>query len=337
MFVDELTFTATAGNGGDGVVRWLREAGRPLGGPSGGNGGRGGDVFIRAVRDLGLLVRYRSEKEFNAQSGAAGMGKSKYGKGGDDFIIDLPVGSIVTDRDRGNRFELLKEGQIEKILSGGNGGLGNEYFKSAINRQPTESTKGKAGEYGVFDVELELAVDAGFVGLPNAGKSSLLNALTNASSKVGAYPFTTLEPHLGDLYGFVLADIPGLIEGAAEGKGLGHKFLRHVRRTKMLLHCVPADSADVVKTYHEVRNEILKFDATMKEKTEWILLTKTDMVSADELKKKIKKLKPLAEKVVPITVLDDTLVKKLLDLLVTELRRTDSVEEGSTTKKETVD
>lgn len=325
MFVDELTFNAKAGDGGDGVVRWLREAGRPLGGPSGGNGGRGGDVFIRAVRDLGLLVRYRSEREFNAEEGAAGMGKSKYGKGGEDFIIDLPVGSIVIDTVRGNRFELLKEGQIEKILSGGNGGLGNEYFKSAVNRQPTESTKGKPGEYGEFTVELELAVDAGLVGLPNAGKSSLLNALTNATSKVGAYPFTTIEPHLGDLYGFVIADIPGLIEGAAEGKGLGHKFLRHVRRTKMLLHCVPADSTDVVKTYHEVRNEILKFDASMEEKIEWVLLTKTDMVTPEEQAEKVRSLEGMSLKVVPVSVLDDALIKSLLDHLVTELRRVDGM------------
>jgi GTPase len=287
MFIDEMTITAKAGNGGSGVVRWLREYARPWGGPAGGNGGRGGDVYVRAVRDLGLLARYQGVKDFPAQNGEDGHGKSMHGRGGDDLVIDLPIGSIVTDRERGIRYELVEEGQQLKILKGGTGGLGNEHFKSATNQGPEEHTAGRAGEEGIFDIELELVADAGLIGLPNAGKSSLLNALTEASSKIGAYPFTTLEPHLGVFYGYVLADIPGLIEGASEGKGLGHKFLRHVRRTKMIVHCVSLENEDCVAAYETVRKELEDFDQNILQKHEIVLLTKSDTVSKEILNAEI--------------------------------------------------
>ena len=192
MLVDELTISAKAGNGGDGVVRWRQEKFRPKAGPAGGNGGRGGDVYIRAVRNLNLLAKYTGAKEFNAQHGEAGRSGSQYGKGGEDLYIDVPVGSIVRDIDRERVYELLEDGQVEKILKGGEGGLGNEYFKSSTNRTPLQSTKGKPGEAGRFFIELSLVVDVGLIGLPNAGKSTLLNLLTNARSAIGAYPFTTL-------------------------------------------------------------------------------------------------------------------------------------------------
>lgn len=315
MFVDEMTISARAGHGGNGVVRWLREWGRPWGGPAGGDGGKGGDVYVRAVRDLGLLARYRGAKEFNAENGGVGESRSRHGKNGDDLIIEVPIGSIVTDTQRGDRYELREEGQTERILKGGMGGLGNEYFKSSTNRSPEESTKGKPGEEGVFDIELELVADAGFIGLPNAGKSSLLNALTEASSKVGAYPFTTLEPHLGTFYGFVLADIPGLIEGASEGKGLGHKFLRHVRRTRLLVHCVSAEHEDVVSAYRTVRAELAKFDEKALQKREIVLLTKNDIVSKEELTEKRNLLKGLNEAVFDVSVIDDASLKNWSDTL----------------------
>ncbi len=315
MFVDEMTITASAGNGGDGVVRWLREWARPWGGPAGGDGGKGGDVYVRGVRDLNLLSRYRAAKEFKAEHGEAGKSRSRHGKNGTDLYIDLPIGSIVTDQERGVRYELRTEGETIKILKGGNGGLGNEYFKSSTNRAPEESTRGKEGESGIFDIELELVADVGIIGLPNAGKSSLLNTLTEASSRIGAYPFTTLEPHLGSFYNYVLADIPGLIEGASEGKGLGHKFLRHVKRTRILIHCVSLEDENVVKTYTTVRKELEKFDAEILQKPEIVLLTKTDTVSKEKIEKSIDAIKRLNIKVFSISVIDDASVKVFSDEL----------------------
>lgn len=283
MFVDELTIKAIAGRGGDGVVRWRREKSVALGGPAGGNGGKGGDVYMRAVRDLNLLSKYTGSKEFEAISGNAGEKRSKYGRDGEDLYIDVPVGATVTELERERVYTFLEEGEIHKILLGGRGGLGNEYFKSSTNRSPEESTNGKRGEKGTFKIELSLIVDVGFVGLPNAGKSTMMNALTHTKARVGAYPFTTVEPHLGELYGFILADIPGLIEGASEGKGLGHKFLRHIQRTKMILHCVSFENENMYETYTMIRAELEKFDAELLKKEEWILLTKSDLVSPEQI------------------------------------------------------
>lgn len=284
MFVDELTIDACAGNGGNGVVRWLRARHLPKGGPAGGNGGRGGDVYIRGVRDVGLLAKYTGEKVFTAQNGAPGEGRSKTGKDGEDCYIDLPIGSTITDRTKKGRvYTLTKEGEVHKILSGGGGGFGNEYFKSSTNRSPKEATPGKEGEKSTFHIELSLVVDVGFIGFPNAGKSTLLNALTNATAAVGAYPFTTLEPHLGDFYGFILADIPGLIEGASKGKGLGHKFLRHVQKTNMLLHLISLEHEDVLSAYTTIRKELAAFDTALTEKDEWVVLTKTDLASKENI------------------------------------------------------
>jgi GTPase len=277
MFVDELTIKAKAGNGGDGVVRWRHEKSVALGGPAGGDGGRGGDVYMRAVRDINLLSKYTGFKEFTAQSGSAGSKKSQHGGFGEDLYVDVPVGATVTDIERDRVYTFMQEGEVHKILKGGRGGLGNEYFKSAINRSPEQSTKGKRGEEGTFLIELSLIVDVGFVGFPNAGKSTMINALTNSKSKVGAYPFTTTEPHLGELYGYILADIPGLIEGASEGKGLGDKFLKHISRTKMILHCVSLEEEKPADAYKSIRSELEKYDPELLKKEEWVLLTKSDL------------------------------------------------------------
>ncbi len=286
MFVDELTIYAKAGDGGDGVTRWRHEKFVPNAGPAGGNGGTGGDIYVEAVRDLGLLSKYVGNPSFSAEAGQAGQSGSKHGKNGADTIIKVPVGSVVVDVARDRRYELFTPGQKERIFKGGNGGYGNEHFKSSTNRSPEENTAGKRGEEGELRIELALVVDAGLIGLPNAGKSTLLNTLTNAKSTIGAYPFTTLVPHLGDLYGYILADIPGLIEGAGEGKGLGHTFLRHVTKTNMLLHLVALD-AEPLDSYQIIRNELKKYDTALLDKEEWIILTKNDVVNK-ELSEEVK-------------------------------------------------
>lgn len=320
MFVDELKIYAKAGDGGNGVVRWRHEKFRPMAGPAGGDGGRGGDVYVRAVKDLNHLAKYTGNNSFLAPVGAAGTGGSKTGKDGDDFYIDIPVGSKVTDIARQRTFEITTVGETQRILKGGSGGLGNEYFKSSVNRAPEQSTKGKTGEEGEFLIEVALMVDVGLIGLPNAGKSTLLNAITNAHSRIGAYPFTTTEPHLGDLYGFVIADIPGLISGAAEGKGLGHKFLRHISRTKMLLHLVSLEHEEPVKEYYTIREELSAYDDSLTKKEEWIILTKKDLVNQDKIDEVVAALAKTENRVLVIGQNDPDSYKKLSDELTTHLR-----------------
>jgi GTP-binding protein len=320
MFVDELTIYAKAGNGGAGVVRWRQQKFKPKGGPSGGDGGNGGDIYVRAVRDINQLAKYTGNKSFFSDDGVAGLKDSMAGKNGDDLYINVPIGSVITDTDRNRKFELTEEGQSERILKGGGGGLGNEHFKSSINRTPVESTPGHPGEFGNFLIEVRLMVDVGLVGLPNAGKSTLLNTLTNASARVGAYPFTTLEPSLGDMYGFVIADIPGLIEGAATGKGLGHKFLRHIARTKMILHLVSLDSADPENDYYTILKELSQFDKSLTEKTEWIILTKKDLVNTEDIEKIKSALAKTKNRVLVVGQDDPESYKILRDSLVSYLR-----------------
>lgn len=321
MFVDELTITAKAGDGGDGVVRWHREKFEPMGGPAGGNGGRGGDVYIRAVGDLNRLSKYTGDKNFEAENGEHGRSQSQWGKAGDDLYIELPVGSIVTDIARQRRYELFELGATECILKGGKGGRGNEHFKSSVNRSPEQITKGTRGDRGEFSIELSLVVDVGLIGQPNAGKSTLLNQFTNATSPVGSYAFTTIEPHLGALYEFTIADIPGLIEGAASGKGLGHKFLRHVTRTKMLLHLVSLEQEDIFGAYTTVRNELSSFDTSLTAKEEWVVLTKKDLINKDRMDSLQKDIDRIENRVFVVSSETGEGVKELRDALVERLRQ----------------
>lgn len=320
MFVDQILITAKAGNGGDGVERWRHEKFVPNAGPAGGNGGNGGDIYIEAVRDLGLLAKYTGSPEFEAEVGGAGQNDSKHGKGGVDLTIKVPVGSVVTDTERGRVYEFFTEGMRERVLKGGQGGLGNEHFKSATNRTPKETTKGKPGEESTLKIELTLVVDVGLIGMPNAGKSTLLNTFTNAKSAVGAYPFTTLQPHLGDLFGFVLADIPGLIEGAAAGKGLGHTFLRHVTRTKMLLHLVSLEHEDPIKEYYTILNELSSYHTSLLEKEEWVIFTKKDLANQAQLDAIQSFVDSSKKRVFVISAETGENMKDLQDTLVKHLR-----------------
>ncbi len=314
-FIDELTVFAQAGRGGDGVVRWRHEKSKEFSGAAGGNGGKGGDVYAHAVRDIHLLAKYKHKKEFAAPDGSPGENNSKHGKSGEDLIIDFPVGSIIVNVETGKKYQLLKEDQSILLLKGGRGGLGNEHFKASTNTSPTESTPGKEGESANFTIELELVADAGLVGQPNAGKSSLLNELTAANSKVGNYAFTTLDPSLGNMQGFILADIPGLIEG------LGHKFLRHVKRTKLILHCISLENEDIVGIYKTIRVELEKFDKDLATKQEVIILTKNDLVDEKVLKQKMKEIKKENKDVLTVTAYDNDSIKALKDELVKILRK----------------
>lgn len=318
-FIDELDISAKGGDGGDGVVRFLHEKNREFGGPSGGNGGNGGNVYVLAVRDVHLLSKYRTKKEFNAERGKNGGKDTLHGNNGEDLEIQLPIGSIITNLDTNKKIALQEEGNKELLLEGGVGGRGNESFKSSTNRTPKEFTEGSKGEEGRFFIEIELVADIGLIGLPSAGKTSLLNVLTAAKGKVGAYPFTTLEPNLGEMFGYIVSDIPGLIEGASDGKGLGHKFLRHVKRTRILVHLVSLENEDPLSEYKIIRNELEKYDPELPKKKEIVLLTKTDLVNKEKIDNVIKDFKDISETVRTISIYDDKTINELRDFLIKEV------------------
>lgn len=322
-FVDELKIFIKAGRGGDGVVRWRHEKNREFGGPSGGNGGRGGDVYFVGVRNTHLLSSYKHKKNISADVGGDGENNGMHGANGKDLMVSLPVGSSAVNMETGEKFFLDDDGQKILVLKGGNGGRGNESYKSSTNIRPDQNTLGQAGQQAEFRVELSLIADIGLVGIPSAGKSSLLNAITATEARTADYPFTTLEPNLGEMHGYIIADIPGLIEGASEGKGLGHKFLKHVKKTKILVHLVPLDSEDVLKTYNTIRRELEEYDKEFIKKKEIILLSKTDTVSDDEVKDAKGKFKD--KDVYTVSIYDDESLKVFTDEIIKILRKLSDV------------
>lgn len=289
--VDEAEITVIAGNGGNGCVGFRREKYIPLGGPDGGDGGKGGDVWVEATRNLNTLVDFRHQKMFRAQRGQDGMGQQRYGKGGDDVVIMVPVGTQVVNVDTDEVIgDLVGDGDRLLVARGGEGGLGNMHFKSSVNRAPRKATPGADGEQRELRLELKLLADVGLLGFPNAGKSTLIRAVSAATPKVADYPFTTLYPNLGVVSveparSFVIADIPGLIEGAADGAGLGALFLRHIQRTHLLLHLVevePLDGSDAADQVRAIERELEKFDAGLMDKPRWLLFNKADLLPADD-------------------------------------------------------
>src|SRR5690554_6102771 len=289
--VDEAEITVTAGKGGNGCVGFRREKFIPKGGPDGGDGGDGGSVWLQADENLNTLVDFRHQRRFQARKGEGGMGQQKYGKGGEDLVITVPVGTVVTNVDTDEVIGDMTADQERLLVArGGKGGLGNIHFKTSINRAPRQSTLGEPGEERVLKLELKLLADVGLLGFPNAGKSTLVRAVSAATPKVADYPFTTLYPNLGVVSveparSFVIADIPGLIEGAAEGAGLGALFLRHIQRTRLLLHLVeiePLDGTDAVDQIRTIEGELKRFDADLLDKPRWLLLNKADLIPADD-------------------------------------------------------
>lgn len=301
MLIDEVEIILRAGHGGPGRVSF--NPGKKAG-PNGGNGGKGGDIYISVTSDLYALNQFSKTKLREAENGQMGGVFQQSGRDGKDLEIIMPLGTELKDLQTGEIVELDALSKKILVCKGGIGGRGNFELKSSRNTTPLYAQKGLRGEERNLKVELKLIADFGLIGLPNAGKSSLLNELTNANVKTADYPFTTLEANLGVWNGKVIADIPGLIEGASTGKGLGIKFLKHIERVKLLLHCVPADSEDLVKDYQVVRKELEQYNKELLEKQEIIILTKSDLVGAEEIKQKINQLKKFKKKVITVSIHD---------------------------------
>jgi GTP-binding protein len=314
MLIDEITITVAGGKGGKGAVAFNKNL-MSLG-PAGGSGGKGGSVYAEGVSDIGALQHFRFKKEFPAENGMDGRSQFRDGHIGKDIVLKVPVGTVIHNIDLDWDVEITKIGERILIAKGGNGGKGNFHYRSATNTSPTQFQPGLPGEKFAIRLELKLIADVGFIGFPNAGKSSMLNILTAASVKVANYPFTTLEPNLGAYYDLILADIPGLIEHASTGKGLGVKFLRHIERTRILFHFVSAESDDPVRDYTIVRNELAAYNQEMLGKREYIVFSKTDLLPAAEIKEKVKALKKLNKNVLTSSIVDDKGALEIRKVLV---------------------
>src|SRR5438067_6402105 len=300
-FLDEAKVYIRSGDGGNGCVSFRREKFLEFGGPNGGDGGKGGDVVALAVDGLNTLIDYRYQQHFKAKNGGGGMGKDRHGANGADVVMKVPAGTQIYEEDGETLLaDLTEVGQRAVLARGGNGGFGNAHFKTSTNRAPRHANPGQPGEERIIRMRLKLIADAGIVGLPNAGKSTLLASVSAARPKIADYPFTTLHPHLGvaviDGREFVLADIPGLIEGAHEGAGLGDRFLGHVERCRVLLHLVDATSEHAGKAYKTIRRELEAYQGHLADKVELVALNKVDAVTADVLKKQKERLKRAAKK-----------------------------------------
>ena len=300
-FLDEAKVYVRSGNGGNGCVAFRREKFIEFGGPSGGNGGRGGDVVVEAVEGLNTLIDYRYQQHFKARPGANGMGKDMHGAGGADVVLKVPIGTQIFDEDRETLLaDLTEPGQRVTLATGGNGGFGNAHFKSSTNRAPQHANPGQPGEERWIWLRLKLIADAGIVGLPNAGKSTFLAAVSAAKPKIADYPFTTLNPQLGvvrsDGREFVIADIPGLIEGAHEGSGLGDRFLGHIERCRVLLHLIDGTGEDAGAAYKTVRAELEAYGQGLVDKPEIVALSKADALTPEQIKEQTARLKRAAKK-----------------------------------------
>ena len=291
-FIDEAQIEVQAGNGGNGIVAFRREKFIPKGGPSGGDGGRGGSIYAVAERNINTLIDYRYARQHKAKNGEHGRGSDQYGAGGDDIILRVPVGTVIKDLETDEVVaDLAEHEQKVLVAQGGKGGLGNIHFKSSTNRAPRESTPGTPGQVRQLHLELRVLADVGLLGHPNAGKSTFISAVSNARPKVADYPFTTLHPNLGVVRvgperSFVVADVPGLIEGAADGAGLGHQFLKHLQRTSVLLHVIDMaplnEDTDPAQQARAIVRELRAYDASLADKPRWLLLNKMDMIPPEE-------------------------------------------------------
>jgi Obg family GTPase CgtA len=319
-FVDYVKMFLASGNGGNGSMHLHREKFVPKGGPDGGDGGRGGHIILRGNPQYWTLIHLKYKKHIRAEEGEAGSGSLCTGKNGKDIFLDVPLGTVAKDAETGEiLFEITEPGEEKIIVKGGRGGLGNANFKSATNQTPRYSQPGEPGVEGWFILELKILADVGLVGFPNAGKSTLLSTVSAARPKIADYAFTTLEPSVGivnyyDDKSFVMADIPGIIEGASEGRGLGHRFLRHIERNSVLLFMVPADSNDINKEYKILLNELKKFNPQLLDKQRILAISKSDMLD-DELKKEIKPHLPRKVPTIFISSVANQGIKELKDML----------------------
>jgi len=313
MLVDDVTVRLIAGKGGKGAAAFNKV--RLNLGPTGGDGAHGGSIYFEGVSDIGALSYFSNKKEIRAADGGDGRGQFIDGKRGDDLILKVPTGTKITNLETGGVDEITSAGERILAVEGGTGGRGNFKFRSSTNTSPREFEEGTEGQQGTYQLELHLIADVGLIGLPNAGKSSLLNALTAAKSKIGNYAFTTLEPHLGAYYEIIIADIPGLIEGASEGKGLGTKFLKHIERTKTLFHLVSAESDDVARDYKIVRMELEKYNPELGGKKEYVFLTKSDAVADDQLRAALAALKKIQVAAVPVSIIDGASIEDVKAIL----------------------
>lgn len=343
-FVDEARIEVQGGKGGNGVASFRREKFIPKGGPDGGDGGRGGSVWAVADRNINTLVDYRYTRKFFAPNGENGRGADCFGAGGEDIVLRMPVGTLIVDETTGETVaDLTHHGDKQLLAAGGKGGLGNLHFKTSVNRAPRQCTPGEPGQYRAVRLELKVLADVGLLGMPNAGKSTFITAVSNARPKIADYPFTTLHPHLGVVrvgpeQSFVVADIPGLIEGASEGAGLGHLFLRHLSRTSLLLHiidCAPLDpDTDSVAEARALVAELAKYDDELAKKTRWVVLNKIDLVPEDEREELIARFRAELGDDRPLFVMSaatregcETLIKAIAQELDTKRREAQQIEE----------
>jgi len=322
-FLDQVKIYIKAGNGGDGSPSFRREKFIEYGGPDGGDGGRGGSIILKAEQNLNTLIDFRYQQHHKAKRGNNGAGQNKTGKSGDDLILKVPLGTQVFEEDNKTLiFDFVKVSEEFIAAAGGKGGLGNTRFKSSTNRAPRKFTKGTAGEEFTIWLQLKTIADIGIIGLPNAGKSSLLAAITNANPKIANYQFTTLNPNLGvaryDDKEITIADIPGLVEGAHKGTGLGTQFLKHIERCKSLLHMIDITNVDLKKSYKQIKNELKSYSPRLAKKKELIVLNKTDLVSEDKVKKIIKDFsKSIKSEIIILSTLEKNSISKIKAKLIT--------------------